>query len=239
MKKTLSILLILVFTLALALPGLAEASPPEKAQLVVNGTASVTLEADLASIELGAQTRGQSVAEAHQANAAIMEKVIAELGKLGIDKKDIRTTQYNVYFEPDYSLMSAAGMPQSGNYTVTNMLQITIRDIGQVSTAIDTAAKAGANNVYSLMFQSTKSEEAYKQALELAVENGKEKARVLAAAAGQALGRVVKVEAGEYYGGPMTDYLRTGMGAEAAKPTPILSGDVSVSATVILTFELD
>lgn len=239
MKKTLGILLILALVLTLGLPALAEGNLPAKPQLVVNGTATVSLEADLASIEVGAQTRGQSVSEAHQANAAIMESVIAELARLGIDKKDIRTTQYNVYFEPDYSLMSAAGQPQSGNYTVTNMLSITIRDISQVSVAIDTAAKAGANNVYSLMFQSTKSGEAYKEALEKAVADGKEKAQVLAAAAGNTLGGIVKVASGESYGGPYASYMGDYTGAGAEKATPILSGDVSVSATVTLTFELD
>lgn len=239
MKKILSILLILALALSLGLPALAEGNRPEKPLLVVSGTATVSLVADLASIEVGAQTRGQSVSEAHQANAAIMESVIAELGKLGIDKKDIRTTQYNVYFEPDYSLMSAAGQPQSGNYTVTNMLNITIRDISRVSAAIDTAAKAGANNVYSLMFQSTGQAEAYKEALEKAVADSREKAQVLANAAGNALGRIVKVESGEYYGGPYQYYTGGDVAAEAAKATPILSGDVSVSATVTLTFELD
>lgn len=239
MKKTLGILLILALALTLCLPALAEANQPEKPLLVVNGAATVSLQADLASIEVGAQTRGQSVSEAHEANAAIMESVIAELGKLGIDKKDIRTSQYNVYFEPDYSLMSASGQPQAGNYTVTNMLNITIRDISKVSSAIDTAAKAGANNVYSLMFQSTGNGEAYKEALEKAVADGKEKAQVLAAASGSALGRIVKVESGEYYGSPYASYTGAGMEGEAAKATPILSGEVSVSASVILTFDLD
>src|SRR5699024_6059526 len=100
-------------------------------------------------------TRGKTVAEAHAENIRIMEQVIAELKELGVAEEDIRTSQYYVYFEPagSYGQTTPDG---TGTYSVTNMLYITIRDISMVSQAIDIASAAGANNVYNLMFQSSK-----------------------------------------------------------------------------------
>lgn len=237
MTKLLASILTLALVFTLALPAVAETAAPGTT-LVVTGSSSLSLVADLATIELGAQTRGKTVAEAHQENVRIMTLVIAEMEKLGIAKEDIRTSQYYVYFEPDYSVVSTVQNLISGSFNVTNLLQVTLRDIQQVSAAIDAASKVGANNLSSLIFQSSKQDEAQLQALRNAVEDAKAKASVLAEAAGKTLGDIIKVETLDPfamgYGGTMA---RDTFAAEI-KSTPILSGDVTVNAAVTLTFSL-
>jgi uncharacterized protein YggE len=233
MKKIIASLAVLALLLTLALPSLAE---ERSNTLVVTGTATVSLQADTATIELGTQTRGRTVEEAHQENARIMEKVIAKLQEMGITKEDIRTSQYYVYFEQGANQAVPGEPPISDSYSVTNMVFITIKDITKVSAAIDTAAAAGANNVYNLTFQSSKSSEAYNQALRRAVDDARAKALVLAEAAGQTLGDTLNIEATESYGMPYGILNREAYSGAAAPSTPILSGDVSVTANVTLTF---
>lgn len=236
MKRITTVALIAVLALSLALPALAE----DGGALLVTGTATVSLQADVATVEIGAMTRGHSVADAQKENAAIMEKLVAEMGRLGIPAEDIRTSQFNVYFEQGESVVGTTSRLISGNYTVTNMVSITIRDIAKVSEAIDAAAAVGANNIYGLSFQSSKAAEAYHQALRRAVEDAKTKAMVLAEASGGALGAIVKIEANEAYGTPYGIMNRDSFAGDgAAKATPILSGDVSVTANVTITFGLD
>lgn len=235
MKKLILSLLTLSLVLSLALPGVAEG---EDAKLVVTGTATVSLQADSATIEIGAQTRGRTVGEAHKENARIMEDVIREMEKFGVSKEDIRTSQFYVYFEQNSNVYSAAENLIGGSYTVTNMVFITLRDITRVSEAIDAAATVGANNIYNLTFQSSRSTEGYHQALRRSVEDAREKALVLAEASGKTLGDIILVESNEAYGAPYGIQNRADFLSEAAVNTPILSGDVSISAYVTLTFAL-
>jgi uncharacterized protein YggE len=233
MRKTLFTSLALLLALALAAPAFAQEAPLPQNTLVVTGSATVSLQADMATIELGAQTRGQTVAEAHAENIRIMEAVIAKLKELGIAEDDVRTSQYYVYFEPAGSY----GLPaeSTGAYSVTNMLYITLRDISLVSQVIDAASAAGANNVYNLSFQSSKSAEAYHQALKNAVEDARATAQTLAAATGAKLGSVIRIEASQNYGMPYAAENRMALDSAQAS-TPIISGDVSVNASVTLTF---
>lgn len=238
MKKSIALLFALALLMTLLPGALAQGESLPGGTLVVTGTAGISLKADMATIEIGAMTRGKTMGEAHQQNAAIMEKVIAEMEKLGIAKEDVHTSQYNVYFEQDNSISSSVQHVISGNYVVTNMLQITIRDIGKVSQAIDAAAAAGANNVYNLTFQSSASKEGYHQALREAVNDAKAKAEVLAQSAGYTLGSVLKIESNDSMGTPYGAGSLRAYDAAEAKATPILSGDVTVSAWVVLTFSL-
>lgn len=238
MKKLISTLLVLVLSLGLMATAFAAETPQEPAQLVVSGSSTISLQADMAAIELGAQTRGKTVGEAHKANITIMEAIIAALAEVGIAKEDIRTSSYYVYFEQDGMYTGETSGPISGNFNVTNMVQVTIRDIEQVSAAIDAASVAGANNVYSLIFQSTKSKEASNQALALAVEDARAKALVLAAATGRELGELEKVESTDSYAYPMEGVLPDKFATEGQASTTILAGNVSVSSNVVLTYRL-
>lgn len=246
MRKILSFMLTLALVLGLSLGALAQEpsaqvlpAPLNSATLVVSGTNSVGIKSDLATIELGAQTRGRTVGEAHQENIRIIDAVIAALEAAGVQREDIRTSSYYVYFEPDGSMTGAVASLISGNFTVTNMLSVTIRDIDSVSTAIDAASAAGANNIYSLIFQSSKRQEAYHQALQGAVADARAKAEVLALAAGKTLGSLVKLESNELMGTPFESAADQKFAGEMATSTPILAGDVIITASVLVTFNLD
>lgn len=239
MKNTLITILALALTLSLlALPALAD-DAVEEGRIKVSSSGTLTLKADYAIIEIGASSRARTVNEAHKASMDIMDQIIAELAKLGIVREDVKTSQYNIYFEQDYSASSTSLKPV-GFYNVTNMLLIHVRDISKVSQVIDTATSAGANNMYSLSFRSSREDEAYLEALAKAVENAKVKAQVLAVAAGGSLGQVLSIESHDYQSGmPYMNFSAKDAytGGEAAS-TPILSGDILITANVILEFKL-
>ncbi|NLX83446.1 MAG: SIMPL domain-containing protein [Clostridiales bacterium] len=237
MKKLICLALALALMLSLALPALADKDVEDMSKLVITGNAVISLEADTATLEVGAQTRGKTVAEANQDNIKIIDAIILEVEKLGIEKKYITTSNYNVYFEQDYSVVGTAQSLINGSFVVNNMLRIKINDITKVSAVIDAASAAGANNIHGLSFQSSKYEESYLEALKEAVLDAKTKAEVLALVNGMSLGRVLKVESLDTnsYNYAM-NYV--GTMAKEAMDTTILSGNVLVNATVTLTYEL-
>lgn len=238
MKKLTVLLTALVLILSLSAPALAEKDVDEMSKIVITGNATVALTADMATLDLGAQTRARTVGEAHKENAQAIEAILKALKELGIPEKDIRTSSYFVYFEPDFSVTGAVERLLNGSFSVTNMLQVVIRDVDLVSKAIDVAAEAGANAINGINFQSTQANEAYNKALQRAVDDARVKAEVLAQAAGGELGAIVKMEANELYGMPYGIVNRVDFETKEAAGTPILSGDVSVTANVVITFEL-
>lgn len=236
MKKTFITLLALALLLTLSLPAMAE-DTKKPGELTITGSYTVILQADTATIEVGARTLDKTVAQAQAKNNAIMDEVIKQLTALGFDKKDIRTTQYYIGFEPDYSFTTYSQQAENGNFSVTNMLGITVKDLSLLPKVIDTASAAGANNAYNLTFSSSKTKEAYQEALKMSVEDATEKAAVLAQAAGRELGEVLTMSATEGYQGYGMD-ARMMYAEGSAKATPILPGTQSLTASVSITYEL-
>jgi len=231
-KKLSASLLAFVLVLTLSVTGFAQSAA---AGLTVTGQATVSIDADYATIEIGAMTRGNTAREAQGENDRIMQDVIGALKELGIQEEDIRTSMFSIYTDQAVEYGLSSGAPVMPPYVVTNMIYVTIRDIGLLSGVIDAAADKGANNVYSLTFQASENTEATQQAITLAVKNARDKAAMLAEAAGITLGELLEIQA------PMTYadlYMaRESYAMSSDHGTPIISGRVAVSAEVTLVFE--
>lgn len=68
-------------------------------QIVVVGVGKMSAKPDIAHINLGIESRAASVAEASQQNAEQMSRLIAALKGAQIAEKDIRTSNFSIYFE--------------------------------------------------------------------------------------------------------------------------------------------
>jgi len=232
-KKRFAFLLAFALVLALALPGLAQETRP---RLTVTEHATISVDANFATIEIGTMTRGDTAREAQSENDRIMQDVIDALKALDIKEEDIRTSMFSIYKDQGVEYGLVSGAPVLPPYVVTNMIYVTIKDISRISEVIDAASDKGANNVYSLNFQATENKEATRQAINLAVKNAQEKAQMLAQAAGKTLGELVEIQAPMSWGDLYMARESYAMASDAA--TPIISCKVAVSAEVTLVFEL-
>jgi uncharacterized protein YggE len=234
MKKIVSIVLALLL-IAPVLPVFAQDA---NRVIKVTGTATVSLMADTATIQIGTNTKADTVSKAQSENNTIMQKVIAALEREGIAKEDIVTSYYDVSMRMD-QVFGDSTADQAGNmYEVSNMLYVTIKDLDKLVQAIDSALAAGANSIYGLVFSSSKSTEAYHTALQRAVEDAQAKAKVLADAVGKELGDVITVTNEALYGGSFGARNAMDMIAGSEKGAAIITGDVSVTASVIVEYEL-
>ena len=240
MKKLITLSLAALLLLSLSLPALAENETAARI-IRVGGNATISLAADTASLQIGVNTRDQSVRAAQQENARLMADVMEAILGTGVEEKDVITSQFNVYSAFDYGVDENGQETRTRYYEVQNMLTVVIHDLKNVGTVLDAAMEAGANTTYGIAFSSTQANEAYQKALTRAVQDAMQKAQIIAAAAGVQLGNLVLVNAAQNpYGAAETYGVANSYQYEAKamdRGTTIVSGDVSVSAEVVLEYE--
>ena len=227
MKKLLSVLLAIALLLT---PVLALADGPE---LTVTGSATVSVPADYAVINIGVRTSAATAQEASRENVTLMAQLLKALADMELAEEDIVTAEYSIYPRYNYS----NGMSTLEGYEITNMLNVTVRDISKLGAVLDAAIAGGANETYGINFSSSNVAEAQDQALIAAVQEAQRKAALLAKAAGYELAElesITEATSGGYYAKALTmDAV-----ANAAGGTEIIADGVTVSATVTLVYEL-
>ena len=175
------------------------------------------------------------------AQSTVNEKINAICEALldaGVEQKNIGTESLYIYANYDYS----QEIEQVTGYTATNTISITVTDVSKVGEYIDVAFAAGANTLDNVSFTACETDEAQKEALQLAVQSAAEKAGIIAEAAGLEISAVTSIEEGSdyYYGidsGAKYSNARVEMAADGA-PTMVQASSVQVTATVLMEFEL-
>lgn len=205
--------------------------------LEVSGTASVTIPADRARARFSVETEAATAQAASAENAELMEAVIRAVRRSQAVGLSVQTSGYDV--RPRY-VRSAAAKPQEQRivgYTAVNSVQVTLEDVDAVGGLIDAAISAGANRVASLVFFSSDTEGARLRALTEAVSRARAEAAAVAEAMGMRLGTALRVR---------TDSPRQGLLMRAsvmetalAVTTPVAPGQLTVSATVTITYRLE
>jgi uncharacterized protein YggE len=200
-----------------------DAPASELDTVTVSGTGSVSSVPDEAQVSVGVESQGQTAQAALAANAREMRAVIDAVR--GADGKDV-TTQ-TVSLTP-----RTTPEGQADGFTATNVVSATIGLAG-AGKLIDAAVAAGANTVYGPSLSSSAAEKLYNDALKEAVADARERAEILAAAAGRQVGRVTAMSEG---GGGAIPFAEKAAAADAG--TPVVSGPQETTATVSVTYEL-
>jgi hypothetical protein len=157
----------------------------------VVGSGTVYAKADIANIEVGLKTSTKkTAAEATAESTDKMNKITAELTKLGIADKDMQTSNYTL--SPVYNYTNAKGQELVG-YEVTQTLTLKIRDLSKIGDIIAKTTEQGANQVGNISFTIDDEFALKNQARELAISKAKEKATLIAAQSGMKLGEVKSV----------------------------------------------
>jgi len=199
------------------------------------GVASAT--ADEATINMGVEVTKDSAAEAIAGNAESMAAVIEALKQAGIGEDDIKTTSYSVYPQYDWT---EEGRVLLG-YAVTNMVQVTVKDLDIVGNVIDAAGSSGANRMDGISFglSDAKMQELKNTAYILALGDATDKADLIADTLGLTISGVQSVTESSYVPARTNvAYEEAAMDSSASfrAPTQIISGDLSVSVNVHIVF---
>ena len=230
---------ILAMALAVCMILMGAVALAEPTTLTVRGTGVVSVAADQAQVILGVRESNSDVLVAQSTVNEKINAICAALIAAGVEQKGIGTESLYIYANYDYS----TEVEQLTGYTATNTISITVTDISKVGEYIDVAFGAGANTLDNVSFIARETDDARKEALQLAVQSATEKAGIIAEAAGLEISSVTSISEGtdyHYYGddaGAKYSNARAEAAADGA-PTMVQASSVQVSASVMMEFEL-
>lgn len=205
------------------------------ATVYVNGQGVVMIAPDTASVIVGVNIIDTTLSSAQEKATVQMTAVIDALKAAGIDEKDIQTVNYSVNILQNYD--------QSGNpstiegFQVSNQVSVTVRDLAQLGSILDTVVAQGANAIYGISFYVDDPSEATSQARVLAVQDAKKKADELAVAAGMKVGRIISISE-TYFAQPYPMPYGRAEAADMAAAVPIQAGSTAITVDIQVTYEL-
>lgn len=203
----------------------------------VSGVGKASDVPDSASVSFGVTKNATTIADAQNQTNTLITTITDALKKEGIEEKNIKTTNYNV--NPNYDFTS--GRQTITGYTVTQTIDLTIQPIDKVNKVLDILTTNGANivNQVNFTFSDAKKKALENKAREMAVKEAKDKAQGLSQAAGIHLGRIIDVtEETAQEPRPIMPMVaqEKGLGAAGA-PSQVTPGENSISLTVTLSYE--
>jgi uncharacterized protein len=205
------------------------------------GTGNIIGTPDRAQVTFSVQTENTDVKQAQADNAVKMNEVIDALVNSGIPRDGLKTTGYNIY--PVYEESSGILTTKIKTYRVTNTLTVTLHDVSKTGEVIDIAVANGINQAESIQFMMSdeQSQVLRTQALQKAVSRARSDADTVAAAMGTTITGVKNADISAGYSPVLFQnyqYDTVGAAMKSSTPTPVQPGDITVSATVTVTYTL-
>lgn len=118
--------------------------------ITVVGRGQVTVRPDIAHVSLGIESERVSFKQASSEASRSMDGVLRALRAQKIADGDIDTLSPVVSVER--SATAAATGLGTASYHVIGTIDVTIRDLSQITDVLQSAVDAGANNIYSIRF---------------------------------------------------------------------------------------
>ena len=205
------------------------------------GTGEASAVPDQISFTLSATARRLDLDDALAASSATTRRVLAELGKHGVEKPDVQTTGLSMYPEYEYH---AYEPPTLVGYRVTQRATVKVDELAKGGPAIAAAVEVGGNGarVSGIRLGIGDPDAVMQRARDAAVESATAKAQQYAAATGQSLGDVVSIrEVGRPAQSRPQELssFRTIAAADAMKALPIRAGkdELQVRIQVVWAFK--
>ena len=210
------------------------------AEITVSASSTVRLAPDKATVSFGVTTQDSTADQAQEKNSEAVKDVMEMLTERGIEEKNIRTTNYSLYPQYDYS---EKGEQTIVGYVVRTSMSVQDQDIEDIGKLLTDCVSAGINMIDNVSFLCSGYDEAYAKALTEAVEASRVKAEVLAKAAGKTLGEVVSITEGWQdtsirYGKESGIYFEMAADVKASGPS-FIPGESEITANVTASYQME
>jgi hypothetical protein len=171
------------------------AAEPAGSILETYGLGQVRVPADGADLTVSTQGKGDTAAAAAAESAARMAKVVAALDGFDDALGARQTTSYSV--SEDWRRGSDDEEDRKIGYAAANSLRLQVTELPRLGDLIDAALAAGATDVSSPTFTTSREREVRDEALEAAFRAARRDAEVLARSSGGHLGPIVEMSTGQ------------------------------------------
>jgi hypothetical protein len=212
--------------------------------ITVSGKGEVIVKPDIATVSFGVTAENLDVAKAQTEATTKMNKIIDLLKNKGIDEKDIKLTNYNIY--PRYDYIQTQLYPYGGGkqvlsaYVVSQTVEVKIRDISKSGEILSGVGELGVTDVSGLNFTVDKEDEVKDQARDLAIKDARNQAKELAKSLDVRLVKIANFSEGGnypvYY--EMNKSLALSSGSRDAVVPQVPMGENKITSTVSITYEI-
>jgi len=208
--------------------------------LTVSANGESRVAPDEATVRLGVSAQATTARDAQDQVNRTAGAILEAVRKLGIPADRIQTSELNL--GPVYGQGRPDREPQEPRivgYQSSNVVSIQVEQLDKVGPVIDAGLGAGANRLEGVMFGLRDDRKARAEALTNAVEEARVKADALARALKVRLVRILEVAEGGVAVMPQP-FLRGRVAMESAAmaDTPVSAGQVGISASVTVRWEI-
>ena len=217
--------------------------------IYVVGEGSIKVKPDIAVVNLGIQVERRTASRARKEASENMQQLMDAIKAVEVEDKDIQTSYFNI--SPRYDWIEEKD--ENGRkisrqvlvgYTVSNNVNVTIRNLDNVSKVIDSAAEASGdtiriNNVY---FRVENTEEHEAELRELAYMDALVKAKHFSSMAAVELGEVIMISEVNMSVAPVMSRNRMALGQTMEfagdYSTPISPGETDLNSRISVFFQI-
>jgi uncharacterized protein YggE len=209
-----------------------------------SGQGVVKVQPDTLTLNFSVQEKADTTKEAQTKIDEISTNFIQLANELGVEKKNIQTSNYSVY--PSYYRDNTTNKQIADGYNASQTITITLNGSGFVALGqqvLSAAPTVGNININGSSFSITDKTKGEKEARALALENAYLKAQQLADGAGVKLGKALQisesVSAGGYY--PVYANAKVMMDSaagEAYDSVGLEAGENQLTVNVSITYEI-
>jgi len=210
----------------------AWAEPPER-RISVAGEGRVEAAPDMATITLGVTHEAKEARQAMSATSEAVARVLERLAGMGIAPRDLQTRQLSLSPVWSESSVSASNRRRITGFVASNTVMVRVRDLAALGGILDAVIADGANDFNGLRFGVQDPAPLLDEARRRAVTDAMERARLLAGAAGVALGPVLSID--EHGGGSVAPMAEMAMRMSAGG-APVAAGELTITANVSIVF---
>lgn len=219
--------------------------------ITVSGHGEVQAVPDIANIYITITKDAPTVKEAQELVASVESKVLEFLRESGIEDKDIKAENASFYPKYEYKYNAKSFFPCNEygcppnegrnvivGYTATESINIKVRKIDEAGELMQGIGALGVTQLNGPNFSIDDEDKVKAEARKEAIEDAREKAKVLAQDLGVRLGRVQSFSEGGGYA-PVIYYAKTAESDRAlGAPAEIPKGENTVSSDVTVTYRI-
>ncbi len=218
---------------------------PKTHMISVTGDSEILVTPDKAIITLGVETIDMTLTVAKGKNDKLLKGVNRVAGQYGIGREDIQTDFINI--EPKYEF--EGGRNVFKGHWVRRSISVTLKDVSRFDDLLAELVAVGDIQVHGVQFQSTELRKYRDRARSMAVKAAFDKAFAMAVELHQKIGDPVEIrEQGSGWYSPYNWYWDRGSSrfnsqniaqAPSGAETPTAAGQISVTASVFASFEME
>ena len=225
------------------------AEPSLTRSFSVNGEGKITAIPDIAIFSFSVITNGGTdLSSLQEKNTAAANKAIAFVKENGVETKDITTQGYSI--NPRYQYSNCSGQlsgnsnvcppPEIVGYSVSQTVQVKVRDFKNIGAIMRGVVSAGANTVSGLSFDIDDRTKLENEARAKAIAAAEERAKTIAKAGHFKIGKIISVsDIGISIPMQYRSFGAVSESAMDAKIAPIIEpGSQEVNASISITYSV-